>query len=448
MEQLSGEALRLRLRQKSFIYYQVGKILLNYQINKFCWSGAIANWNLKTINFWGLYGSKSKIITALMLLFGGKISQLLSNPLSYSSQNNLSVHQTSHSKINRKCNNILRQQQKPNTDYIEQDNTLKMASDLLRTFIHKRYLYKQNLIVPKLLSFTDRNVLKEPPSPPFSSLGIPAKRFENYKRVIRDNLVGNRLGERSSSLSLETPLFQLSNIGNSPLANNFVKFSGSNTNTESSPEARNGQLNLTGIIKFYQNKLLKRHGQYLTNQWWNGQLSEHNPETVFLSDIDWRSSFIKKDSPFRSLSPSALTSVGEDNNLTLKTAEDILLDFPDSDQYYNPRRRRWLLNQGMWSFWFDLDKVYSEEILTTILLESITQTYRYLYTNTELLDFVTSSLLKSGFLKTQNNKKSQSMETGNNDLFLQPKQVIFTDSTENTVTEITEILLTNILKRF
>jgi hypothetical protein len=148
----------------------------------------------------------------------------------------------------------------------------------------------------------------------------------------------------------------------------------------------------TNINWFYQNRILKRHGYYLTNQWWNGQLSEHNTETIFLSDIDWRSSFIKN---------KQISTKFKQKN----TSEglDILLDFPDTDQYYNPRRRRWLLNKGYWSFWFNFDKVYSEEILFTWIVESIIQTYKFLHNNTELLDFITNKFIRLNyyFVKTK-----------------------------------------------
>ena len=103
----------------------------------------------------------------------------------------------------------------------------------------------------------------------------------------------------------------------------------------------------TNINWYYQNRILKRHGQYLTNQWWNGQLSEHNAETVFLSDIDWRSSFIKN-KQISVIKSKNLFNLSQQKNSS--DGLDILLDFPDTDQYYNPRRRRWLLNKGYWSF--------------------------------------------------------------------------------------------------
>ena len=129
------------------------------------------------------------------------------------------------------------------------------------------------------------------------------------------------------------------------------------------------------------NRILKRHSQYLINQWWTGQLSEHNAENVFLSDIDWRSSFIKIEKS------TALNS----------SFSDVLLDFPDADQHYNPRRRRWLLTKGHWDFWVNFEKVYSEQIIKHIVLETIIKTYTYLFNNSELLDYVTSKFMSLGF---------------------------------------------------
>ena len=43
---------------------------------------------------------------------------------------------------------------------------------------------------------------------------------------------------------------------------------------------------------FYQRKyLVIRHRFSNTNKWWNGLLPEHNTETTFLSDVDWRTMF-------------------------------------------------------------------------------------------------------------------------------------------------------------
>jgi hypothetical protein len=325
------------------------------------------------------------------------------------------------------------------------------------SFIQKRYLYLKNLIVPKLLSFTDKIILEEPPSPPFSNLLIPAKRFENYKRVFRDSFVGNKHGQRKGQISLlEKQLYytQLNKIKElnkllrclkeeAPqslkikIDETFAKQSMSQQNTTVINNISKDISTLENVIEtttninwYYQNIILKRHGQYLTNQWWNGQLAEHNTETVFLSDIDWRSSFIKK--------PASNRPASRQKSLSKSAYLDILLDFPDSEQYYNPQRRRWLLNKGYWSFWFNLDKVYTEEIVTTWVLESIIQTYLYLHNNTELLDYVVCKFIGVGLPISISMGEATTSS-------------VFDSSTAYSKTEISssnEILFTTSFKRF
>jgi hypothetical protein len=183
--------------------------------------------------------------------------------------------------------------------------------------------------------------------------------------------------------------------------------------------------NPTNINWYYQNRILKRHGQYLTNQWWNGQLSEHNAETVFLSDIDWRSSFINNKNITITKSKN-LYSLTQEKNQT--DGLDVLLDFPDTDQYYNPKRRRWLLNNGSWSFWFNVDKLYSEEIVTTWILESLIKTYKYLHKNTELLDFVTNKFITLGYMATENNNLQNISGFPHQSELLTTKEIILTNS--------------------
>nr|BCA78173.1 cell division protein [Astrephomene gubernaculifera] len=488
--------LQIKNKTKAVVYYEVGKVLLKYYLNNknsFVSNIISSNFGIKSINYLSLFGLKDKLILQLMLIFGGKIGQLLgttSSPSPYlhvwkdgckaaatyhdifGSNNNSSqtsllsfknpikgVTFTSSNDSNflgdkvkkvKGSNNDIKNKafyflsSKNNTWHDSQEN-LRIATNLILSFIHKRYLYRKNLIVPKLLSFTYGNVLEEPPGPPFSSLLIPAKRFENYKRALQDSIVGHKMGSYT-----EKQLLNKDGIASDQIT--------------------------TNINWYYQNRILKRHGQYLTNQWSNGQLSEHNAETVFLSDIDWRSSFIKNKLGLNQLSQKSLLtnrSINKDKSHIL----DVLLDFPDTDQYYNPQRQRWLLNKGFWSFWFDFDKVYSEEIISTWILESIIKTYTYFHNNTELLDFVTNKFIVLGNLNTDyfefnnmyetykshcpSNKKPiapffdimHSVEPTIKTDFVQYKKTRFTlnnlpTNTKAELSTIKEIILTNAFKRF
>nr|QKN19286.1 cell division protein [Eudorina cylindrica] len=421
-----AQALNKKHKNKATAYYEVGKNLLNFSINMCMHTnplnrksitlltfpnkifGTTDDLNLKNINYLSLYYSKNRIILQLMLVFGGKIGQLLG------SKNFVNTVKLQSKKVMFQTANLLTFdsfklleaavsqtflsfQGECVSLQVTPNENLRLTTSMLLSFIYKRYLYKKNLIVPKLLSFTDGNVLEEPPCPPFSSLLIPAKRFENYKRVFHDSIVSNKIGQRKAQFSFIEKLQNQTQLRKIKELKNFFSEAQKSIKaikkmTQQDPLKQIGNLtavpdeNLiqttTNINWYYQNRILKRHGYYLTNQWWNGQLSEHNAETVFLSDIDWRSSFIKN--------KQISTKFQQKNSFD---GLDILLDFPDTDQYYNPRRRRWLLNKGYWSFWFNFDKVYSEEILSTYILESIIENYRFLHSNTELLDFIASKFI-------------------------------------------------------
>nr|YP_009185105.1 cell division protein [Carteria cerasiformis]ALO63418.1 cell division protein [Carteria cerasiformis] len=70
----------------------------------------------------------------------------------------------------------------------------------------------------------------------------------------------------------------------------------------------------------------QQYQSLLTDQWWNGQLSESTLEATFLSDIDWRYNFIAK------------------------LSVDLIIDFPTTEQYYNPRDRNWVHKSSI-SYW-------------------------------------------------------------------------------------------------
>ena len=430
---LTAQAINKKNKDKAYAYYEVGKELLKKSL-KMCVRTDIFNLKdiplpnkifgipdniiFKNINNLSLYTSKNNIFLQLMLVFGGKMSHLLGtkntvNTIKIESKKALSqtacLLKIEPSKLFEAAlsaatlfgikADCLSLQLTPN-------ERLSNTTSILLSFIHKRYLYKKNLIIPKLLSFIDGNVLEEPPCPPFSSLLIPAKRFENYKRVFHDSIVSNKMGQRKAQISfIEKLQYQIQLRQIKELKKTYGNVQQTRKTTQDTTQhnqfKQSGNLTtvpaeflvqtMTNINWYYQNRILKRHGHYLTNQWWNSQLSEHNAETVFLSDIDWRSSFIKN---------KQITT-----NFQLKNSAvglDFLLDFPDTYQYYNPRRRRWLLNNGYWSFWFNFDNFYSKEIISTWILESILQTYMFLHNNTELLDFVTSNFIVLGYYLGKN----------------------------------------------
>jgi hypothetical protein len=329
------------------------------------------------------------------------------------------------------------------------DQTWRAAMSLALSFVQKRYLYHKNLIVPKLLNFLDSTPLEEAPSPPSSNILIPAKRYENYKKVLKENLelnlypntgfgpsgqfLFNKVEKHLKQSFIQSIYKKASQMagGHKESFSDNISVSGALTagNNKSyaygqSPfelqeqsNIRNAQLkNLsamdttnpfvadahktTNINWYYENKLLKRHKNYLTNQWWTGQLIEHNAETLFLSDIDWRYTFYYQRSFNQSLIMNQKTTQLNGNKKS--NIQDILLDFPDSDQHYNPKQRRWLLNSGYWSSWFDFDSTLQTEILNHFIFECFVTSYNILNQNRELLDYSVTKYLQKGLIKEIN----------------------------------------------
>jgi SpoVK/Ycf46/Vps4 family AAA+-type ATPase len=327
------------------------------------------------------------------------------------------------------------------------DEVWKQASSLLLNYLQKRQfsiLEKSTNIsdysnlsiyskgVNKLLSFNNKYSLMEPPSPPISNILLPAKRYENYKKTFKNeyemlnkqNFFSGSILEKLQFHEQQRLLKRLykypikeffkseilagykktsvgdnvagmsqyfSSIGNdyevvrpmqtqdfnSELLNNnlgdhkagLTTFNTSYLTLAPLEKTSNRLTKLTKISSInwsYKNILYNRHKTYLTNQWWNGQQGEHNAETTFLSDIDWRFTFVQ--------------SIG-----------DINIDFPDSEQFYNPRNRRWILTKGDWNYWSNIESEF-KDIYYHYIYDCFTSAYNYLNKNREIIDFYVERL--------------------------------------------------------
>lgn len=163
----------------------------------------------------------------------------------------------------------------------------------------------------------------------------------------------------------------------------------------------------------FQKKILVRLSDHLNNQWWNGQFAEYKNESTYAGFIEWRyQEFVffeadsKKNGKTFLFESKSIDSKPSDYLKKFKTPKDqsIITDasfpialgvldfydfflekqisdpllqdqimdreiipgfmnFPDSEQYYNPKQRRWMINHGYWSFWFDLEMNFSNNSL-------------------------------------------------------------------------------------
>jgi hypothetical protein len=381
-----------------------------------------SNFNsLENTSSFAIYNSKSQLKNELLQLFAGKIGEFfvfydiksMSKVLKHNNENNLVLtsvfenRSTIDSDLEKESslNSPLfwKEFQSINTwQYASLINTYginetwRRASDLIFSVIYKRCLYNKNILIYRLFNLQTINSLRQPPSPPVSTSFIAAKRYENYKRIEFDFQnritfsVHEKIQKHQQQRYIKTlynkPIkkyfrseLQTSNK-NSPFTNpTATSFESSFReisliDTTHKFQSKNKSSRLSSSYFFFNNRINIRHRFYLINQWWNTQLPEHNAETTFLSEIDWRYMFIE--------------GVG-----------DLWMDFPDTDQHYNPRTRQWMLNSGYWSYWYNFEKLMNQEIYYQFLMENFYKAYNFLDTSREFIDLTCYQFLTSPVLK-------------------------------------------------
>ena len=270
------------------------------------------------------------------------------------------------------------------------DETWRFATPFLFSLVRKRFLFTKNLFLSKMLFFENSNQRRQPPSPPGSSILMPAKKYENFKRTENDFFQKGRfsMNEKIQMHQKQRFLKQLYNI---PTQQYFRSEFRKNHQTLFSTSFQelaylDSVAQTSSSSFFFQKKYVQtRHRFSHINQWWTGMFPEHTRESTFLSDVDWRTMFVSEKE---------------------KNTFEFLMDFPDSEQYYNPRNRRWFFkvnstkdpftNATVWSM-FEKDLQY--EIFYHFLMESFYKSFLYFDKQREMLDFFVYSLLQKGVLK-------------------------------------------------
>nr|WVD55840.1 cell division protein [Tetradesmus sp. JML-2023a] len=292
------------------------------------------------------------------------------------------------------------------------DQSWRSATPFIFAIIQKRFLFTKNLLLSKMLFFENKNQRKLPPSPPNSSLLMPSKKYENFKRTENDFVQKGRfsINEKIQMHQQQRFLKQLYNI---PVQQYFRSEVIQNRQTFFSSSFQelayiDSLTRRTSSSHFYQRKYLGiRHRFSNVNQWWNGFLPEHNVETTYLSDVDWRTMFTsgttqQNQTTFFKNSGKQPLSPEKSFNQTF----ELTMDFPDAEQYYNPRNRRWYFhgksfinNRKNISYWFTFDMNLQYEIYYHYLMQSFHETFQYFDKNREMFDSFVFYLLQKGFLK-------------------------------------------------
>ena len=279
-----------------------------------------------------------------------------------------------------------------NSDF---DYNWKYCSNLLFSFIqkHQSSSFNKNLAFSanRLLKFNNKYYLMQPGTPPLTNVLLPSKRYENYRKNFKNTYEINDSATHftksiSESLNLHSQQrllkrlykYPIKEFFRSEILNNakfndrsYDNFQASYTKLIPLEKTRLKTLNsISHTQPCYKNILYNRHKTYFTNQWFNGQNGEHNLESTFLSDIDWRYTFVE--------------SIG-----------DVNIDFPDSEQYYNPRDRRWIMTKGEWNHWFKFENSL-KEIYSYHIYECCNKAYKLIDQNREIIDIYADLFNKKG----------------------------------------------------
>nr|ALO20928.1 cell division protein [Microglena monadina] len=320
-----------------------------------------------------LYTSKKTLKKYFTHLISGKLGELLIFSPNNSKPNSKYYSKSNHFIANTGLMNLY-----------GIDKTWRSATSLLFSLITKRYIYNKNLIIPKLFYFSNYSSLNDTPTPPTSNILLPLKRYENYRQTFYTEQIKNKANFQGKTLQVILELHQqqrfIKRLYKLPLREFFRseiindKLTGlSNSLITLSPVEKTINFS-TNMNWYYRNGILNRHRNYLNNQWWNGQLNEHNVESTFLSDIDWRHTFVE--------------SIG-----------DIFIDFPDSDQFYHVKNRRWMLTSNSWENCFSFEKTSLDKIFNQYMFDCFTQAYNSLDQYREILDFYAFTSLNECMLK-------------------------------------------------
>jgi SpoVK/Ycf46/Vps4 family AAA+-type ATPase len=304
------------------------------------------------------------------------------------------------------------------------DETWRFATPFLHSLIQKRFLFTKNLLLSKMLFFENMDQRRKPPNPPASSILMPSKKYENFKRTETDffQKASFSIHEKLQMHQKQRFLKQLYNI---PVQTYFRSELRKNNKTLFSSSFQefaylDSFLQRSNSSHSYYKKYIQvRHRFSNVNQWWNGMFPEHTREMTYLSDVDWRTMFVS--SPVNSQHHSVQTNQSDpnvNNGEILKNSFDVphmktfefLMDFPDAEQYYNPRNRRWFFKSNINSqyaeklgrnspYWSIFEKDLQYEIFSHFLMESFYQSFSYFEKKREMLDFFAFHLLSKGFLK-------------------------------------------------
>nr|YP_009184901.1 cell division protein [Jenufa minuta]ALO62944.1 cell division protein [Jenufa minuta] len=290
------------------------------------------------------------------------------------------------------------------------EDKLSSVTNIAYSLMYKRYMYSKALFLERSLSVINNSMNYEPITAPSSSIDTPSDRYEHMKRYEKAYLkksvisIRKKLEEKEYWLYVRylssKPRLQGYPFSVLDLENNISDNKGSEPNASLSMGEKSNRLlsnyktihrkfsfapidllplgkdfTQTSQSAYYIRKVYDNRNRYtFYDFWYNFHLEEDTLEKTMSLETDCRYYY------------DEMTG-------------DWIIEYPDADQYYNPRNRRWMCASGYWSQWGNFEKLYQQEIYTHYLYESFYRGFKFLENYRLVLDNVAYKLLKNGMLK-------------------------------------------------
>lgn len=254
------------------------------------------------------------------------------------------------------------------------------TSDFISTVIQKRSIWTKNLVVYRLLYVPNNQDYREPMGLPVYDLVNPEK---NYETLQKEQRILYRPGNLTMNEKIE--LHKTYRLYLAVANRTIEEWHGQQYRPEELKLLKRHVLpsleelsslalvmnHPTGTNKFYRQSTHLRQRFHLIDQWWNGHLEDLDVETTLQSEVETRTFFEE--------------SIGN----------DVEIDYPLPDKYYNVRSRRWVWKQNAES-WFLKGAKFTDAAAYHYMVCALTRCYEELHKNRESLDHLAYTFLKSG----------------------------------------------------
>lgn len=256
------------------------------------------------------------------------------------------------------------------------------TSDFISNVIQKRSIWTKNLVVYRLLYVPINKDYREPLGLPMYELVNPDK---NYETLQKEQRVLYRPGNLTMNEKIE--LHKTYRLYLAVANKTIEEWHGQQYRPEELELLRRHVLpsleelsslalvmnHPSGTNKFYRQSTHLRQRFHLIDQWWNGHLEDLDVEKALQSDVETRTFFEE--------------SIGN----------DVEIDYPLPDKYYNVRSRRWVWKQNA-ETWFSKGAKFNDAAAYHYMVCALTRCYEELHKNRESLDHLAYTFLKSGMV--------------------------------------------------